>query len=106
MIRSGITAAVAVVPSDSASAADVGEHIGYCILTLAARTTLPHFAVSSATNLPNSAGVVVKMPPPSAPICALILGAASAVLISWLSVSTMSAGVLLGAPMPTQVLAS
>src|SRR5262249_15386537 len=69
-------------------------------------TTLPHFSVSSATNVPNSAGVMdVGMLPTSANR-PFNLGSARAALISLLSLSMISAGVFLGAPRPDQLLAS
>ena len=78
-------------------AADARDRIG---LILAARITLPHFSVSSAMSLPNSAGEPAKRVPPKSASRALILGSARAALISLLSFSTISAGVFLGAPMP------
>ena len=73
---------------------------------LAARITLAHFSVSSAINLPKSAGEPVSTTPPASASRALTLGSASAALISLLSLSTISVGVFLGAPTPNQVLAS
>src|SRR5260370_42681541 len=63
-------------------------------------TTLPHFSVSSATNLPNSAGVIGIPSLPKSARRAFILGSARAALISLLSLSTISAGVFLGAATP------
>src|SRR5947209_9310245 len=75
-------------------------------LMLAARITLPHFSVSSAMNLPKSAAEPgIGMPPASAKCC-LVLGSASAELISLLSVSMISEGVFLGTPIPFQFVAS
>jgi hypothetical protein len=65
------------------------DHSG---LMLAARITLPHFSVSSATSLPNSAGDSVREVPPRSASCALILGLARATLISLLSLSTIFMG--------------
>src|SRR5215470_12905632 len=75
-------------------------------LMLAARITLAHFSVSSAINLPKSAdepGIAVL---PRSANRALILGSARAALISLLSTSMISGGVLLGTAMPSQLLAS
>src|SRR5262245_41222282 len=66
----------------------------YSALILAARITLRHFSVSSAMSFPKSASRV------------FVLGSASAALTSLLSVSTISLGVLLGAPTPENALAS
>src|SRR4051794_4967942 len=68
--------------------------------------TLPHFSVSSAMSLPKSAADPGSTAPPRSASRAFILGSASAALISLLSLSTISAGVFLGAPMPNQELAS
>ena len=73
---------------------------------LAARTTLPHFSVSSAMSLPKSAGEPASTVLPRSAMRALILVSARPALISRLSLSTISAGVPLGAPMPNQPLAS
>src|SRR5258707_9332946 len=75
-------------------------------LMLRARMTLPHFSVSSAINLPKSAGESASTWPPRSASRALILGSASATLISLLSLSMTSAGVPVGAPTPYQLLAS
>src|SRR5262245_64543726 len=74
-------------------------------LMLRGRTTLPHFWVSSAMNLPNPAGDSAKTSPPSARRV-LIVGSARPALISLLSFSMISAGVPFGAPTPNQKLAS
>ena len=73
---------------------------------LAALIILAHFSVSSAMSLPNSAGVIGIGAPPSSASRALILGSASSALISPLSLSTISAGVFFGAPIPNHWLAS
>src|SRR5262245_10792549 len=78
----------------------------YSGLILAARITLPHFSVSSAINLPKSAGESASTSPPSSASRALSLGSARPALISLLSFSTISAGVFLGAPTPYHVGAS
>src|SRR5262245_4082868 len=75
-------------------------------LILAARITLPHFSVSSAISLPKSAGEPTNTVPPSSASLALILGSARPALISWLSLTMISAGVLLGALIATNALAS
>src|SRR5262245_57468633 len=69
-------------------------------------TTLPHFSVSSAMNLPKSAGEPDNAVPPRSARRALNLGSARAALISLLSLSTISAGVFFGAPTPVQKLDS
>src|SRR5262245_5375987 len=75
-------------------------------LMLAARTTLPHFSVSSAMSLPKSAGETTSGVTPKTASRAFILGSARPALISLLSLSTMSTGVFLGMPTPYQLLAS
>src|SRR5262245_6877976 len=88
---------------------DIMEHHsagGYSGLMLAARITLAHFSVSAAMSLPKSAAEPPSTVPPRSASRALILGSASAVLNSLLSLSTISAGVLRGAPTPYHVLAS
>src|SRR5215472_1640167 len=65
--------------------------------------TLAHFSVSSAISLPKSAGVPGRTAPPKSASRAFILGLARPALISLLSLSAISAGVALGAPMPNQV---
>jgi len=82
------------------------DRMGYSGLMLAARITLPHFSVSSAMSLPKSAGEPASVLPPDSAIRALILESARAALVSWLSLSMISAGVPLGAPRPNQTLAS
>src|SRR5207249_957447 len=83
-----------------------GDHRLDSSLMLAARTTLPHLSLSSAKSFPNSAGETAKAVPPSSPSRALSLGSARPALISSLSLSTISVGVALGAPMPNHTLAS
>jgi hypothetical protein len=56
--------------------------------------------------LPKSAGEPVCTMYPKSANRAFILGSARAALISLLSLSTISVGVLLGAPMPCQRIAS
>jgi hypothetical protein len=72
----------------------------YSALMSAALTTLPHFSVSSAMNLPKSAGEPGKVTPASSAICAFSLGSARPALISLFSLLTISTGVFLGAPTP------
>lgn len=69
-------------------------------------TTLAHLAVSSAMKRPNSAGVAAATVPPRSTSRDLNFGSARPALISRLSLSMISAGVPLGAPMPNQALAS
>ena len=69
-------------------------------------TTVAHFAVSSATNLPNSAGDIGIGMPPSSASFAWSFGSASALPTDLFNVSTMSAGVPLGAETPYHGLAS
>src|SRR5262247_2943253 len=75
-------------------------------LMLAARITLAHFSVSSTMSLPNSAGVIGIGRPPNSASRALILASAMAALISLFNLSMISAGVLVGTPMPNQPVAS
>ena len=58
-------------------------------LMLAARITLPHFSVSSAMNLPKSAGVIGIPALPKLARRAFIIGSARPALISLLSFSTI-----------------
>src|SRR5262245_47249731 len=74
-------------------------------LMLASRITLAHFSVSSAMSLPKSPGEPPSVVPPRSASCALILGSASAALISLLSLLMISDAVFLGAPIPHQALA-
>src|SRR5262245_16016240 len=67
--------------------------------------TLAHFSVSSAMSLPKSVGDPRSTVPPNSSR-ALILRSTRPVLISLLSLSTISAGVFLGAPRPHTALAS
>jgi hypothetical protein len=66
---------------------------------------LAHFAVSSALNLPNSAGVIERgsMPRPARRL--FTSGLEAIALMPLLSVATVAAGVPLGAPMPSHALA-
>src|SRR5262249_28057365 len=72
----------------------------------AARITLPHFSVSSAICLPKSEGEPTTTDEPRSANLAFRFGVARPALISLLSLSTISTGVLLGAPTPNQPLAS
>src|SRR5262249_16312383 len=73
-------------------------------LMLAPRITFPHLSVSSAMSLAKSAGEPASVVAPRSTNRALIFRSTRAALISLLSTSTISGGVFLGAPMPTQVL--
>src|SRR5712672_1780096 len=84
----------------------VGGRSDHSSLTLAARTTLPHFSVSSAMSLPKSAGEPPSAMPPSSASLALILGSARPAAISLLSFAMMSMGVFLGTHTPFHPLAS
>src|SRR5580704_1026143 len=78
----------------------------YSGLRFANLTTLPHFSISAAMKLPKSAGEpVITMAPNSASL-PLSTESVSAALVSWLSLSMISAGVPVGAPMPAQDTAS
>src|ERR1700722_17173771 len=69
-------------------------------------TTLPHFSVSSAMKCPKATGEPARTAAPKSASRAFILGSTRPRLISLLSLSTISDGVLLGAPVPYQILAS
>src|ERR1700722_11029595 len=75
-------------------------------LMLAARITLAHFSVSATIRSSKAAGETASGVPPSSASCAFILGSATMALTAPLSLSMMSGGVLLGAPMPSHGLAS
>src|SRR6266849_3717488 len=79
---------------------------GHSALMLAARTTLPHFSVSAATNFSNSARVIGIGSAPKSASRAFNFGSARAAIISLLSFWTISVGVFLGAPTPYHVLPS
>src|SRR5579871_3204988 len=64
---------------------------------LAARITLPHFSVSSATSLPKSAGKPGSVMPPASASRAFKLGSARAALMFAFNRLMISSGVLLGA---------
>src|SRR5262249_49912079 len=70
------------------------------------RITLLHFSVSSAMSLPKSAGEPGTTSAPSSANRALILGSASAALISSFSLPIISTGVFRGAPTPYHEVAS
>src|SRR5262245_29555096 len=78
----------------------------YSAFMFAAPITLPHFSVSSARCLPNSAGENSKAVEPRLARRALNFGSARPALISLLSALTISADVFRGAPIPNQPLAS
>src|SRR5262245_56460113 len=69
-------------------------------------TTLPHFSVSSAMSLPKSAGEPGSPVPPNSASRVWILGSRRLALISLLSLSMISVGVLFAAPTPYHWLAS
>src|SRR6516225_10382796 len=75
---------------------------GYPTLAPENLTTFAHFSVSSAINLPNSAGVIGIGSAPRPLIRALSCGSARPALILLLSLSMIAAEVPLGAPMPIQ----
>src|SRR6516164_9779815 len=85
---------------------NVGRGRPYCALMLAARTTLPHFSVSSAMNFPKSVGEPANTAHPRSVRRLFMLGSARAALISLLSFSTICVGVALGTTIPYQPLAS
>ena len=68
--------------------------------------TLAHFSVSVAMNLAKSEVEPGNTPAPRSANRAFNLGSTRPALISLLSLSTISAGVSLGAPMPCSALAS
>src|SRR5262245_40432414 len=100
-----ITAFYALRRERRNDAADVASN-GHSALMPANLITLAHFSVSLAMSLPKSAGEPVSPVLPSSARRSLILGSASAALISLLSLSMTSVGVLLGAPTPKKLLAS
>src|SRR5262245_45696134 len=63
-------------------------------------TTLPHLSGSLTVRLPNSAGDPPSGVSPTSASRAFVLESPRTALISLLSLSTISAGVFLGAPMP------
>src|SRR5215831_9680315 len=75
-------------------------------LMLAARITLPHFSVVSASRMKNSAGVSANAVQPKSAKRALILGSARAAATSLLSLSTIAVDVSFGAPTPNSETAS
>src|SRR5262245_6559051 len=86
------------------------QHFGclayHSALILAPRITRPHFTVSSAMNLSNSADDIGVTSAPSSAKRSLSLGSPSAPLISLLSLAMISAGVFLGTPTPDQEVTS
>jgi len=68
--------------------------------------TLAHFSVSSAASLSSSAGEPASTMPPTSASRALMSGSARPALTCPLSLSMISIGVLLGALIPKNVLAS
>src|SRR5262249_5345754 len=84
------------------SSARASNGLHYSALRPAKLTTLAHFSVSSATSFAKSADEPVNISLPSSAIRAFTVASASAALISRLNRSTISAGVPLGTPMPSQ----
>jgi len=84
----------------------MGRQHGYSALMPAARTTLPRFSVSSTINCPNSVGELVNGRAPSSASRTFIFGSTRPAFISMLSLSTISAGVFLGATIPNHEAAS
>jgi len=68
--------------------------------------TFPHFSVSSAISLPNSAGEPGSTVAPKSAKRALIIGSARPAFTSLLSISMIAAGVSFGTPKPSHALAS
>src|SRR5215471_8808356 len=68
--------------------------------------TLAHLSVSSAMRLVYSLGDSASISPPRSAMRVLITGSARTALISWLSVSMISAGVFFGVPIPAHALVS
>src|SRR5262245_36982198 len=87
---------------------DLTEYLpaSYSPLRLAARTTLPHFPISPATNVLNLSGVFATAVAPKSANRALMSELANPAFVSLLSLSTISTGVFLGTPIPFQPLAS
>src|SRR6516164_11649127 len=75
-----------------------GSHSG---LMPAVLITLPHFSVNSTMNLPNSTGEFENGSTPKSTSRPLNTGSASAALTALLRIPMISAGVPLGAPLPT-----
>src|SRR5262249_51457722 len=69
-------------------------------------TTLPHFSVSSAMNLPKSAGEPGDSASPTSESRPFLLASVRPALISLLSLPMIPAGVAVGTPIPYQLLAS
>src|SRR5712692_11215647 len=77
---------------------DCPDHSG---LMPANFTTLPHFSVSSANSLQNSAGETASTVQPRSAMRALIVGSARPAFTSRLSMPTIAAGVSFGTPNPS-----
>src|SRR5262249_41491616 len=82
------------------------HQLAHSPLMPAARMTFVHFSVSPAMNLAKSPGDPPKIRQPRSARRCFVRGSARPALISLLSLSTISAGVSLGAAMPYQPLAS
>src|SRR5207237_5801320 len=74
--------------------------VSHCGLMPANLITLPHFSVWSAMSLPNVAGGPGSGTFPRSARRAFSLGSTSPALTALFSTSTISAGVLRGAPIP------
>src|SRR5262249_2091757 len=83
-----------------------GMSCGHSGLMLAPRMTFAHFSVSSAMNLPKSAGVIDFGTLPMPANCVINLGSARAASIASWSLSMIAAGVSFGATTPFHTLAS
>src|SRR5947209_348122 len=83
------------------------ERLGvHSAFTPANLTTLAHLSASSATNFAKSPGEPAITVPPRSASRALSFGSARPALISSLSMLTISAGILRGAPKPYHALDS
>ena len=71
--------------------------VPHCSLMFAARITLPHFSVSSAMCLPNSAGELGNTELLNSASRAFVLGSARIAVVSLLSLSMISGDVFLAA---------
>src|SRR5260370_31200517 len=87
-------------------ATDRGSHLHQFGCAPENLITLAHLSVSCAMSLVYSLGERASTRPPKSAMRACTTGSARASLISRLSVSMISAGVLFGAPMPAHALVS
>src|SRR3954466_16429839 len=79
------------------------EKPSYSILSLASRTTLPHFSISDLIRAPNSSGALATGTKPSVASFSFTSGCATAFAISFCSNSTISFGVAAGTTKPVNV---